>query len=274
MSDHSPDRGLGFALATWSVSDPSLNHATDAPVHNALAPKRRHRRRSRHAADRRQFDRPAGAFGASRLAHPHAPSNLGRNPPVRLLVLGRIASAAVRFPVADDRSMAAADRTRRRHRRRHLVAAQTLFFVVWRRPVRLYCGGRVFSLLCPLLARFGVSARHSTKKQTISWTHSGACSRKEPGMRTLSVRRRFWLFCGGARLHVERIFAGSGCKSQPPIEVWSLAPRDRIRSPACPAQTVSRLLDGARPGEHGARIAALAFRRVDLKLAGALDMPR
>ncbi|MTH97162.1 DNA translocase FtsK [Roseibium sp. RKSG952] len=28
--------GLAAALATWSVSDPSLNHATGAPVHNAL----------------------------------------------------------------------------------------------------------------------------------------------------------------------------------------------------------------------------------------------
>jgi S-DNA-T family DNA segregation ATPase FtsK/SpoIIIE len=28
--------GLGLALLTWSVSDPSLNHATDAPVHNLL----------------------------------------------------------------------------------------------------------------------------------------------------------------------------------------------------------------------------------------------
>src|SRR4051812_42245908 len=27
---------LAAALATWSVSDPSLNHATDAPVHNLL----------------------------------------------------------------------------------------------------------------------------------------------------------------------------------------------------------------------------------------------
>ena len=31
--------GLGVALATWSVSDPSLNHATDAPVHNAFGAK-------------------------------------------------------------------------------------------------------------------------------------------------------------------------------------------------------------------------------------------
>ncbi len=30
---------LGIALATWSVSDPSLNHATDAPVRNAFGPK-------------------------------------------------------------------------------------------------------------------------------------------------------------------------------------------------------------------------------------------
>ncbi len=30
---------LGVALATWSVSDPSLNHATDAPVHNAFGAK-------------------------------------------------------------------------------------------------------------------------------------------------------------------------------------------------------------------------------------------
>jgi DNA segregation ATPase FtsK/SpoIIIE, S-DNA-T family len=28
--------GLGLALLTWSVSDPSLNHATNAPVHNLL----------------------------------------------------------------------------------------------------------------------------------------------------------------------------------------------------------------------------------------------
>jgi len=27
---------LGIALATWSVSDPSLNHATDLPVHNGF----------------------------------------------------------------------------------------------------------------------------------------------------------------------------------------------------------------------------------------------
>src|SRR5207302_279162 len=26
----------GFALATWSVQDPSLSHATSAPVHNLL----------------------------------------------------------------------------------------------------------------------------------------------------------------------------------------------------------------------------------------------
>ncbi|WP_374548118.1 DNA translocase FtsK 4TM domain-containing protein, partial [Rhodoblastus sp.] len=30
---------LGVALATWSIADPSLNHATDAPVHNALGAK-------------------------------------------------------------------------------------------------------------------------------------------------------------------------------------------------------------------------------------------
>jgi len=30
---------LGVALATWSVSDPSLNHATDAPVRNAFGVK-------------------------------------------------------------------------------------------------------------------------------------------------------------------------------------------------------------------------------------------
>src|SRR5208337_3888762 len=28
--------GLGAALLTWSVADPSLNHATNAPVHNLL----------------------------------------------------------------------------------------------------------------------------------------------------------------------------------------------------------------------------------------------
>ena len=28
--------GLGVALLTWSVEDPSLNHATSAPVHNLL----------------------------------------------------------------------------------------------------------------------------------------------------------------------------------------------------------------------------------------------
>ena len=28
--------GLGLALLTWSVADPSLNHATNAPVHNLL----------------------------------------------------------------------------------------------------------------------------------------------------------------------------------------------------------------------------------------------
>src|SRR5208337_2624684 len=27
---------LGLALLTWSVADPSLNHATNAPVHNLL----------------------------------------------------------------------------------------------------------------------------------------------------------------------------------------------------------------------------------------------
>ena len=27
---------LGIALLTWSVSDPSLNHATNAPVHNLM----------------------------------------------------------------------------------------------------------------------------------------------------------------------------------------------------------------------------------------------
>ncbi len=30
---------LGVALATWSIADPSLNHATDAPIHNALGAK-------------------------------------------------------------------------------------------------------------------------------------------------------------------------------------------------------------------------------------------
>ncbi len=30
---------LGVALATWSVSDPSLNHATDAPIRNAFGAK-------------------------------------------------------------------------------------------------------------------------------------------------------------------------------------------------------------------------------------------
>ncbi len=35
-----------LALATWSVHDPSLSHATDARVHNLLGRLRRHRRRS------------------------------------------------------------------------------------------------------------------------------------------------------------------------------------------------------------------------------------
>ena len=30
---------LGVALATWSIADPSLNHATDAPIRNALGAK-------------------------------------------------------------------------------------------------------------------------------------------------------------------------------------------------------------------------------------------
>ena len=108
---------LGLALLTWSVADPSLNHATNARVHNLLgAP-------GAIAADmvmqilglgwRRS--RPARFLGLASFHRAPARAAAAEDRP---LVVGVVATSALAFAPSDAWKLAAADRSRRRCRRR------------------------------------------------------------------------------------------------------------------------------------------------------------
>ncbi len=123
--------GLGVALLTWSVEDPSLNHATNAPVHNLLgAPgaiaadmvmqmlgPRLHRRA-----------RPAGVLG---LAAPDRAPARPRAAQGGALCRRRRRRGGARLALARSGKLAAADGPRRRRRRR----AARRFRAAWR-PAR------------------------------------------------------------------------------------------------------------------------------------------
>ena len=112
------------ALLTWSVDDPSLNHATvDADPQSARRAGR-DRRRHRHAVLRPRLRRRACPAGLLGLAADDAHKRLDR---VRyklvLWLIGSIAAAGLRFAAAGAGELAAADRPRRRRRRRGPVGA-------------------------------------------------------------------------------------------------------------------------------------------------------
>ena len=109
--------GAAAALATWSVKDPSLSHATSAPVRNLLGAPGRHRGRPRDPAVRPRHHRHHRADRGMGLAAVHpsparpdalAPAGLADRPRRR----GRLCLVP-----GTHAAMAAADRHRRRHRR-------------------------------------------------------------------------------------------------------------------------------------------------------------
>ena len=114
---------LALALATWSVQDPSLSHATTTPVRNVLGHVRRHRRRPVDAAVRRGRARAHPAGRHLGLAARHPPAAPARAHPPRILDLWPYCWPRLcRLPAAQ-RGLAAAGRTRRRDRRLDAAAA-------------------------------------------------------------------------------------------------------------------------------------------------------
>ena len=112
-------RGMAaLALATWSVQDPTLSHATDAPVHNLARSARRDRGRSADAAVRPRLagaaaaDRECGASGCSAIA-----CSIGSACARRLGSSARSGGGLCVVSAAHG-PLAAAVRPRRRHRRR------------------------------------------------------------------------------------------------------------------------------------------------------------
>ena len=112
-----------LALATWSVRDPSLSHATDAPVHNLLGRPGAHCGRPDNAIAR------PGLAGLA-AAHRSLGLPLARPPPAqpRKAAHGAVAARRgfqrrVRIVFPERRTLAAAVRPRRRDRRRHAAAA-------------------------------------------------------------------------------------------------------------------------------------------------------
>ena len=112
-----------LALATWSVRDPSLSHATDAPVHNLLG------RPGAIAAD---LLMQLFGLGSLALLLPIAVWGyrlLGHRPLSRerlrvvLWLFGAALRGRVRLVPAAQQSLAAADRARRRDRRRRAARA-------------------------------------------------------------------------------------------------------------------------------------------------------
>ena len=112
-----------LALATWSVRDPSLSHATDAPVHNLLG------RPGAIAADLTMqllglgslaLLLPIGVWGY-RLARP--PPAQPRKAAHGAVAARRGFQRRVRIVFPERRTLAAAVRPRRRDRRRHAAAA-------------------------------------------------------------------------------------------------------------------------------------------------------
>ena len=112
-----------LALATWSVQDPSLSHATDAPVHNLLG------KPGAIVADLLMqllglgslaLLLPIGMWGYRLLGH--RPLNRER---LRIFVwlFGAVLTRSIRLLPAAQRALAAAVGARRRHRRRHSAAA-------------------------------------------------------------------------------------------------------------------------------------------------------
>ena len=114
---------LGLALLTWSVADPSLNHATNAPVHNLLgAP-------GAIAADlvmqllgARLYcrSRPARLLGLATPDRAPAPIPAAENRPLPRRDRGNVGA---RFAPAGARKLAAADGSWRGRRRRDACAA-------------------------------------------------------------------------------------------------------------------------------------------------------
>ena len=112
-----------LALATWSVQDPSLSHATDAPVHNLLG---------MPGAIVADLLMQLLGLGSLALLLPIAVWGyrlLGHRPLSRerlrmlLWLVGAVLDRGVCIVPAAQRALAAAVRTRRRDRRRHAAAA-------------------------------------------------------------------------------------------------------------------------------------------------------
>ena len=114
---------IAVALATWSVQDPSLSHATNAPVRNILGTP------GAISADLLMqllglaavaLLLPVAVWGWRLLTH--RPLDRERVPPV-LWVAGTLAAAGFASCLPPSQALAAADRARRRHRRRAAARA-------------------------------------------------------------------------------------------------------------------------------------------------------
>ena len=112
------------ALVTWSVADPSLNHATSTPIHNLLG------RPGAIVADvAMQFfglglRRGADSAGPLGLAPDRPKSASTASATSSILWAGRLdAGGRMRLAAADPGELAAADRARRRRRRRRAVGS-------------------------------------------------------------------------------------------------------------------------------------------------------
>ena len=115
-----------LALATWSVHDPSLSHATDAPVHNLLG------RPGAVAADLMMqllglgslaLLLPIAVWGYRLLGHRPLSHERLR---VVLWLLGAVLAAAFASCLPRSSALAAAVGARRRHRRRHAALPAVL----------------------------------------------------------------------------------------------------------------------------------------------------
>ena len=115
---------MSVALATWSVQDPSLSHATDAPVHNLLGTP------GAVGADLLMqlfglaatvFVLPVAVWGWRIATHRPFDREWMR---LAFWLGGSVFAAALRVLPAGQRALAAAERPRRRDRRRHAAPAR------------------------------------------------------------------------------------------------------------------------------------------------------
>ena len=177
---------IAVALATWSVQDPSLSHATDGPVRNCLG--------------------TPGAVGADLLMQLFGLAATVLVLPVAVWgwriathrpfdrewmrlafwLAGAAFGAGFAACLPKSRALAAAERPRRRHRRRHAAPAGTLARTVERSRAVDRRGGLG---LCTLAAVMWRPASAIKIPPTSSSTSAGRARQPAPRTTTRSARR-------------------------------------------------------------------------------------